>query len=49
LPIDEIDFDYEVRDVFTHKGDEPEDGCLVSGLFLDGGGWDLTNMLLVEP
>merc|ERR1712178_563259 len=54
LPIDTVDFDFAVlkpdliETVKDGKGDRPEDGAYIWGLFLDGGRWDAARHHLVE-
>ena len=49
LPVDEIAFDFEpIKGDVSDITEPPEAGVYVSGLFLEGCGWDEENMQLVE-
>ena len=49
LPVDEIAFDFEpIEGDASDITEPPEDGVYVSGLFLEGCGWDKEKMQLVE-
>ena len=49
LPVDEIAFDFEpIKGDASDITEPPEAGVYVSGLFLEGCGWDEENMHLVE-
>ncbi|GLI65190.1 hypothetical protein VaNZ11_008652 [Volvox africanus] len=48
IPIDHIDFDFEVRDQPGQVDEPPEDGVYCSGLFLEGCRWSADYHELVE-
>ncbi|KAJ9518808.1 hypothetical protein QJQ45_026081, partial [Haematococcus lacustris] len=48
VPIDLIDFDFEVRDRKGAADKRPEDGVLVRGMFLDAAAWDYEQHCLCE-
>jgi len=48
IPIDLIDFDFEVRDGPGGADERPEDGVLVRGLFLEAAAWDEREHVLRE-
>lgn len=48
IPIDEIDFDYEVMDGPDDCKEPPEDGVYCEGLFLEGCKWSYEDHILAE-
>ncbi|GMH33280.1 hypothetical protein BSKO_01114 [Bryopsis sp. KO-2023] len=48
IPIDHIDFDFEVKDREGDCDAAPEDGALCNGLFVEGCRWDYKNHVLGE-
>ncbi|GAX82307.1 hypothetical protein CEUSTIGMA_g9736.t1 [Chlamydomonas eustigma] len=48
IPIDLIDFEYEMRDEEGQCNEKPEDGVLVKGIFLDAAAWDYKHHALCE-
>ena len=48
VPIDQVVYDFEVmRD--ADYADAPEDGAYITGLFFDGGRWDMDSFVLADP
>eukprot|EP00232_Nephroselmis_pyriformis_P024798 CAMPEP_0182866754 /NCGR_PEP_ID=MMETSP0034_2-20130328/8363_1 /TAXON_ID=156128 /ORGANISM="Nephroselmis pyriformis, Strain CCMP717" /LENGTH=486 /DNA_ID=CAMNT_0024999085 /DNA_START=110 /DNA_END=1570 /DNA_ORIENTATION=- len=48
IPIDQIDFDFEVMDVEGQADEKPEDGVYTNGLFLEGARWCYDKHVLAE-
>ena len=48
IPIDEIDFDFEVKDGDGDCQEPPDDGVYVRGMFLEGARWNYTSHVLDE-
>lgn len=48
IPIDQIDFDFEVKDRDGDCDVAPEDGALCDGLFVEGCRWDYVTHALGE-
>ncbi len=48
VPIDLIDFDFEMRDEAGQCEARPEDGVLIRGLFLEAAAWDYDKHCLCE-
>mmetsp|Transcript_8605 Transcript_8605/g.16207 ORF Transcript_8605/g.16207 Transcript_8605/m.16207 type:complete len:872 (+) Transcript_8605:3-2618(+) len=50
IPIDAISFDFKVMEVYDEIGIvfQPEDGCYIRGLFLEGARWNSKYMCLAE-
>ncbi|OXB70735.1 UNVERIFIED_CONTAM: hypothetical protein H355_007866 [Colinus virginianus] len=52
LPVDEIDFDFEVLPVYANTGEEPDKadrGSYIYGLYMDGARWSLEEQIIAEP
>ncbi|KAL9654899.1 hypothetical protein ABK040_008689 [Willaertia magna] len=54
ISIDQIDFEFEVTDMYFEESmlgnlKEPEIGCYVYGLFLEGAAWDRKARVLTDP
>jgi len=47
IPIDLIDFEYPIQTESTYIK-PPEDGCYITGLFLEGARWDKDEKALTE-
>jgi dynein heavy chain len=50
FPIDTVDFEFIVRDELSidNVTAKPDSGCLIHGLFIEGGTWDSDRHLLAE-
>jgi dynein heavy chain len=49
VAVDELVFEYFVMPPQSSFHQRPKDGAYVSGLFLEGAGWDVENTCLTEP
>ena len=48
IPIDSLDFDFEMLTDEKSGGDRPENGVYISGLYFDGARWDIGDQVLAD-
>ncbi|KRX00189.1 P-loop containing nucleoside triphosphate hydrolase [Pseudocohnilembus persalinus] len=49
IPIDQINFDFNMRDDQDDFDTPPENGCYITGLYIEGARWDYGRHRLEEP